>query len=306
MDAEAAQIVAQLRSLYGPITTIELIGKSQNFVYAGNVESREVIFRLTPVAHRTESELDGEIRFLRYLARSSQMTCRVIPSLLGNDYETIQSEGPLLTCCFERALGRHPSIGDSVDMALFANGIFSLHVLSRQMTESLPRRNATDSPYFRLNVDLQTDSDLEIADWFEHLPKTEANFGLIHGDYNTSNVLLNGTELKIFDFDDIAYHWYDYDIANSLDMVLFDLRRNDLSQFLSLRDTFLEKVAESSGYDVSNILNFIHYRVLLLEGWLDAPEIGPKFIGELTAAWKLELRNFIAWFRASWPEIRTS
>ena len=203
-------------------------------------------------------------------------------------------------------MGHHPSIDDPIDTALFADGIITLHSLSRQMTESLPRKIATDSPYFGLRADLQTDSDREIADWFDRLPKTEANFGLIHGDYNTSNALVDGAELRIFDFDDIAYHWYDYDLANSLYMVLFDFRnQNDLSQFLSFRDLFLEKTAASSEYDVSGIHNFIHYRVLLLEGWLDTPDIGPQFVGELTAEWKLELRNFIAWFKAIWPEITT-
>ena len=307
MTSETARVTEQLRSCYGPVTAIELVRKSQNLVYSGNLKSLEVIFRLTPIGHRTESEIDGELRFLRYLAKSSELTCRVIPSSAGNDYQTIHNGGPMIACCFERAMGRHPSIDDPADVALFADGIATLHSLSRQMTESLHRKTATDSSYFRLSSGLQTDADHEIADWIERLPKTEANFGLIHGDYNTSNALVNGAALKIFDFDDIAYHWYDYDIANSLYMVLFDFRdRTDLSEFLSFRDLFLEKAAGSSAYDISSIHNFIHYRVLLLEGWLDTPDIGPQFVGELTAEWKLELRNFIDWFKASWPEIRTS
>ena len=40
MTSEATRIVEQLGSLYGPVTAIELVRKSQNFVYSGNLDPK--------------------------------------------------------------------------------------------------------------------------------------------------------------------------------------------------------------------------------------------------------------------------
>lgn len=42
---------------------------------------------------------------------------------------------------------------------------------------------------------------------------TVSNYGLVHGDLHQGNLLLEGTQIFLFDFDDCEYHWFAHDIA---------------------------------------------------------------------------------------------
>lgn len=151
-------------------------------------------------------------------------------------------------------------------------------------------------------------ADQEIVSWFQALAKSETNFGLIHGDYNTGNILLQDGRAKVFDFDDCAYHWYDYEIANTIYMVLFSLRAStDLSVFTQFRSLWLNALMADGnpvGYEPRNINNFVYYRVLLLEGWIKEPELGPLFIVNASESWKAELLAFIDWFKERWGTLQ--
>lgn len=45
-----------------------------------------------------------------------------------------------------------------------------------------------------------------ITDWFNHLDYDEDNFGLTHGDHRIGNVIYNGKNVHIIDFDEPVYH----------------------------------------------------------------------------------------------------
>ncbi|HEY8717803.1 phosphotransferase enzyme family protein [Pengzhenrongella sp.] len=48
------------------------------------------------------------------------------------------------------------------------------------------------------------------------IEKTPATWGLIHADLRPSNIMINGGELTIIDFDDCGYGWFMYDFASAL------------------------------------------------------------------------------------------
>ena len=52
--------------------------------------------------------------------------------------------------------------------------------------------------------------------FLEKLGKTEFNYGLIHADFLPDNIIVNGDELTLIDFDDCGYGWHLYEIGTAL------------------------------------------------------------------------------------------
>ncbi len=297
------ELLNRLIQLYGEIAHFQFLRKSQNSVYSADVAGRQVIFRITPEKHRSAEEIDAEIQFLRYLLNFTTIVCCPIPTLQGGYFVEIKADECLTVCCFERALGHQPSTNNQDEVKLFARGLREIHVLSRKLAETLPRRSAVDSSFYKIEPASRRDEHSKILTWIDELPRHQESFGIIHGDYNTSNVLISGRQIRIFDFDDISYHWYDYDIANTLYMVLFDFRNSeDLTPFVRFKENFIKEMncgQDLVQYDACRIDNFLHYRVILLEYWMNHPSNGPLFIRNMTKKWAEELASFITWFRSN-------
>jgi Ser/Thr protein kinase RdoA (MazF antagonist) len=58
-------------------------------------------------------------------------------------------------------------------------------------------------------------------------------YGLIHADFVPENILVNGSDMRVIDFDDAGYGWYLFDIATSLYFITGD------STYGSARDALL-------------------------------------------------------------------
>jgi Ser/Thr protein kinase RdoA (MazF antagonist) len=56
-------------------------------------------------------------------------------------------------------------------------------------------------------------ADRKIRDRLQVYGMSEENYGLIHGDLRGANLLTEGTDLKIIDFDDCGYGWFMQDLA---------------------------------------------------------------------------------------------
>jgi Ser/Thr protein kinase RdoA (MazF antagonist) len=48
------------------------------------------------------------------------------------------------------------------------------------------------------------------------LPKTSANYGLIHADFCAENLLVDGERVRLLDFDDAGFGWHLFELATSL------------------------------------------------------------------------------------------
>jgi Ser/Thr protein kinase RdoA (MazF antagonist) len=55
-----------------------------------------------------------------------------------------------------------------------------------------------------------------IRNQLEQLPVRNDNFGLIHHDFEPDNLVWNGRQVSIVDFDDCANYWFAADIAFAL------------------------------------------------------------------------------------------
>ena len=58
------------------------------------------------------------------------------------------------------------------------------------------------------------------------MENVSVNNQLIHGDFSPTNVLATDHSLVVLDFENACYSNYEYEIANSIYMTLFDKRHN--------------------------------------------------------------------------------
>ncbi len=95
--------------------------------------------------------------------------------------------------------------------------------------------------------------------------KTPNRFGLIHADLRLANLLVDGTDVKVLDFDDCGFGWFMYDAAAAVSFYEHE------PQIPSLLDSWKQgyrKVRPLSREDETEIATFIMLRRLLLVAWI--------------------------------------
>jgi Ser/Thr protein kinase RdoA (MazF antagonist) len=95
--------------------------------------------------------------------------------------------------------------------------------------------------------------------------KAEDRFGLIHCDLRLANLLVDGAEVKVIDFDDSGFSWFMYDAATPVSFYehlpeVPDLIRHWLIGY--------RKVIDLSQADENEIPTFVMLRRLLLVAWI--------------------------------------
>jgi Ser/Thr protein kinase RdoA (MazF antagonist) len=107
------------------------------------------------------------------------------------------------------------------------------------------------------------------------------HFGLIHADTRLANLLVDGDEVSIIDFDDCGFSWYLYDLAT---VFSFIEHRPEVPDLIDAWLSGYRSVSPISTEDEAEIWTFILYRRLLLLAWLGShtaaditAELSPTF-----------------------------
>lgn len=119
---------------------------------------------------------------------------------------------------------------------------------------------------------------------------------LLHGDFSTQNVIATAETLRIFDFDDCGYGPIEYDIANSLYMVLFDAHVTQRPElYHAFRPAFLAGYEDGSNCRVADatIDQMIAIRTDALGRWLDDLSTAPIGIRTSSSDWLETLASFV-------------
>lgn len=122
----------------------------------------------------------------------------------------------------------------------------------------------------------------ELADRLGALSTDGDHFGLIHSDLHLGNVMADGNQLTVIDFDDSGYGWFAHELAVSLHPVLDEPFAPDARAALldGYRSVHPFTAAEEELIDL-----FLAVRCCMIVGWLDARREVPiyEFFGELAA-----------------------
>ncbi|WP_447741952.1 phosphotransferase enzyme family protein [Pseudomonas laurentiana] len=97
--------------------------------------------------------------------------------------------------------------------------------------------------------------------------KSETRYGLIHSDLRLANLLLEGEETKLIDFDDCGFSWYMHDLASA---VSFVEDHEDLPVWIDRWLTGYRSVAELTPEDISIIPALVMQRRIQLLSWFSS------------------------------------
>jgi Ser/Thr protein kinase RdoA (MazF antagonist) len=111
--------------------------------------------------------------------------------------------------------------------------------------------------------------------------KGPERFGLVHADMRLANLLLDGDDVYVIDFDDCGFSWYLYDLATAVSFIEDDPRVPD---WVDAWVRGYRGVRALSAADEQEIRTFIMLRRLLLVAWIGshhttdlAQEMGEEF-----------------------------
>jgi len=263
---------------------ITLAAQRENAVWRVESDAGNYAMRLHRVGYRTTAELCSELAWMAALQHGGMAVPRPILSRNGRLVEGVDGVAvDVLTWLPGRMAGKHGALDGIADRAGYLHQLgqvlAQMHALSDQWTPpegfSRPHWNRAgllgDAPLwgpFWENPDL-SDSDRQLllavrCKASTQLAESEGrlDFGLIHADAITENVLVDPAGLSLIDFDDGGWGFRDFDLATVL------LRQLSSSDYPQLRAALVAGYATRRAVDAQTLELFILLRSLTYLGWI--------------------------------------
>ena len=275
---------------------VELIAHSENVTFRVSVRggNTDYVLRLHRPGYNSIEELDSERAWTKALKKAGIPVPDSLPTHHGNYFELIDIPGTGKQCYAGMTTWIEGSplsnyletSSDRVERGRIFRRIGEIAAaIHNQSTRwkgppSFTRR--------RLDLDgLLGEAPLWGRFWeHAHLTKAEAdlllrarervrtalsaygerpdNFSLIHADLHPENIVCNGENLALIDFDDSAYGWHMYDIASAL------IEDRFTPDFEAVRAALLDGYREHrplAGRDVDMLPAFLLIRGMAIVGW---------------------------------------
>lgn len=263
-------------------------------VYDSITQENLGALRISRPGYHTLEELKSEITWLKQIKNDTPVV--VANPLKGIDGSSIQSiqgaDGREYHCIMTEFLtGTTPDENDEpVAVKQFAalgetTAYLHRHTQRWKGTVNLQRIHWTyhnmvgDTPVWgrwqaakdltpEMTVTLTRTTDI-IKKRLECYGRNDDNYGLIHADLRLANLLMEGEEIKVIDFDDCGFGWYLHDLASSVSFI------ETKPIVPELIDSWLEgyrKILPFHEKDFKEIDTFIMQRRLQLMAWLASHE----------------------------------
>lgn len=226
----------------------------------------------------------------------------------GRDGELIQEvahpqlDRPRHVVLFQWEAGTEPGIADDLDEAMDILGQTAarMHIHARQwarpagftrLTWNFETALGEDRPHWGrwrdgLGMDRQAEQLFQrtvglIGRRLAAYGAGPQRFGLIHCDLRLANLLIDGSTVKVIDFDDCGFSWYMYDAATPVSFYEHDPRAPEL---IERWKQGYRKVLPLPQEDEAEIPTFVMLRRILLVAWI-ASHIEAEFPKSLGAGY---------------------
>jgi hypothetical protein len=252
----------------------ELHGGHQSRLLEGSCDGDRVVVKLT------DSRLVDQTyrRRVEVTALLAEMDDSVVGPLATKAGVVVEL-GLWLAVVYPFVVGTTPDVCEEADVRRMALTMAGLHRSLQQLDP----------------VDLPTVAALAGAE----PPTNVEGFGgrqLLHGDFSPANLLFTDGRVRVFDFDDCGYGPIEFEVGNTLYMVLFDAAMSsEMERYERFRTWFVDEYRSASSHEVPDKLvdRSIELRVQALGRWIDRPESAPLGIRTATPAWRESLRAFV-------------
>jgi Ser/Thr protein kinase RdoA (MazF antagonist) len=290
-SANAVLREARRRFGLGADVTVSWLGQSENTTYLVRYpDATKAILRIGRLGYHTHDEVATE---LLWMTRLAQTTDLVIPQAIpGTDGQQVQSishpqTGALHHCVmFEFVEGISP---DKLSRQQFIDqfqklgeitALLHLDVLSWPESASLSRASwdydDLVGPEARLSswemspcLGRQDRSIIKqalavVRSRLAAYGKSPSRYGLIHSDLRCANLLVNGGQTALIDFDDSGFGYFMYDFGAA---VTFIEDHPDIRQLLKAWVRGYRRHRPLGHDDVDEIKTFVLLRRICIHGW---------------------------------------
>ena len=223
-----------------PASTLTLLNLSENATYA--VEDPDTgarsILRVHRKNYHRRHEIESELDWLDALRRDSELTVPVvIPARDGTRVLTIDDEdGPRHVVHFEMVSGVEPDEKTLTVQDFHTLGAITAALHDHSRAWQRPPgfgRFAWDwqnclggSPRWGrwhdavgvgpAEIDVLDRAQQLLAQRLTEYGSGADTFGLVHADLRLANLLVDGTDITVIDFDDCGFSWYFYDFGTAV------------------------------------------------------------------------------------------
>jgi len=263
--------------------TLKLVNVSENTTYRldDRRADRGWALRLHRLGYHSLPAIRSELAWAAAL-RSAGVALTPV-AVRGNDGELVQSIGPRHCVLFEWESGSEPTATDVPAFMAMGEAAARMHEHARlwppppgfvrhtwDFEASLGARPRwgrwQDGIGVTPEMKIIFSRTIELIERrLSHFGQDAHRFGLIHGDMRLANLLLDGLQIKILDFDDCGWSWFLYDCATTVSFF------EHSSEVPSLIDAWVKgyrRIRPLPIEDEAEIPTFVMLRRLLLVAWL--------------------------------------
>ncbi|MEZ4812721.1 MAG: phosphotransferase [Caldisericia bacterium] len=248
-------------------------GAFESFVFDGANGTENLIIKATHNSSRKKEILLGQIEWMDYLHKNGVPVTKPKKSVNGNFIETIDAkDGEFYITGHIKAEGKPLKEAALTESLTFQYGKITgrIHKLTKNFEPNLPGSRLQhwheDEQITNLSAHLP-DDEKELKSLHsrirEKLLKIDTNprdYGFIHTDLHTGNLIFNNDQIFVIDFFDSMYYWFAYDIAvifYYLRWLMKDIKECDQRDFIkNFAVNFLKGYNSESKFEKSWIGTF--------------------------------------------------
>jgi Ser/Thr protein kinase RdoA (MazF antagonist) len=275
----------------GEVLRVEMINLSENATFRADAASgQSYAMRIHRHGYHEQPAIESELAWLVDLRKSGYVTTpRPVAGLNGEPIQHVQHprmKFPRHVVLFHWEHGREPGIGEDLAKPFEALGAAAArmhqHVLEWQKPDWFTRHTwdfdtalGEVNPHWGRWRDglgvtdemrkLFSRTVVKIGNRLSAYGQSQERFGLVHGDLRLANLLVDGEDIKVIDFDDCGFSWFMYDAATP---VSFYEHEPQVPELVEHWKTGYRRVRPLSQADEAEIPTFIVLRRLLLVAWI--------------------------------------
>jgi Ser/Thr protein kinase RdoA (MazF antagonist)/ribosomal protein S18 acetylase RimI-like enzyme len=218
----------------------QIFRASANFICVFTNQGETYYLRL--INERDIKEMEAEVELLNYL-KETLAVAEPIMSIQGSYVERVETDlGVFYASVTREVKGKSLELETLTPKQFYTwgNNLGRLHETIKNNPKEKLYRKTWQEQLAQASHAIQDEKVLEVIQIIkkemENLPITEANYGLIHFDFELDNLMWDEeNKISIIDFDDCSYHWFASDIIYALRDLMVDHRlvvNDSVKQFL--------------------------------------------------------------------------
>jgi Ser/Thr protein kinase RdoA (MazF antagonist) len=226
--------------------SLKLIKHRENAVFKVEKDGFRAALRLHRHGYHTDDELRSELQWMQALSESGVLVPNVIPAQSGDLFIVYSGDalpGMLQIDLFEWIEGEQlgsveEGVADvaEIESTYGAIGELAARVHNQATSWRLPEgfvRHAWDAEglageypfwgqFWKLAAASKAETELlergrdRVFQDLRALAKSPDNYSMIHADFAPENVMVDGNEVRLIDFDDAGFGWHLFELATSL------------------------------------------------------------------------------------------